>query len=92
MSEDELEKEIIYLLDKQENRCALTGIEFDYSDPPNDIQLKPSLDRIDSEGHYQKGNLQVVCRFINFWKSAQDNSEFLRLLAKLRGDDDWSEE
>jgi len=92
MSEGELEKEITYLLDRQENRCALTGIEFDYSDPPRDIQLKPSLDRIDSDGHYQKGNLQVVCRFINFWKSAQGNSEFLRLLAKLRGDDDWSEE
>ena len=92
MSEDELEREIIRLLDRQENRCALTGIEFDYSDPPYDIQLKPSLDRIDSDGHYQKGNLQVVCRFINFWKSAQDNSEFLRLLSKLRGDHDWSEE
>lgn len=92
MSEDELEKEITRLLDKQEDRCALTGIEFDYRDPPDDIQLKPSLDRIDSGGHYEKGNLQVVCRFVNFWKSAQDNTEFLRLLAKLRGDDDWNEE
>lgn len=92
MSENELEKEITRLLDKQEDRCALTGIEFDYSDPPDDIQLKPSLDRIDSDRHYEKGNLQVVCRFVNFWKSAQDNTEFLRLLAKLRGDDDWNEE
>lgn len=92
MSEDELEKEITRLLDKQEDRCALTGIKFDYSGPPEDIQLKPSLDRIDSEGHYEKGNLQVVCRFVNFWKSAQDNTEFLRLLAKVRGDEDWNEE
>lgn len=92
MSEDELEKEITRLLDKQEDRCALTGIEFDFSDPPEDIQLKPSLDRIDSGGHYEKGNLQVVCRFINFWKSAQENAEFLRLLAKVRGDENWNEE
>ena len=38
------------------------------------------MDRIDSNGHYEFGNLQVVCQFVNFWKSDSDNSEFKRLL------------
>jgi hypothetical protein len=46
--------------------------------------LKPSLDRINSDGHYERGNLQVVCQFVNFWKGATENEEFQRLLALLR--------
>lgn len=46
---------------------------------------RPSLDRIDSDGHYEAGNLQVVCRFINFWKGASDDEEFRRLLELVRG-------
>jgi hypothetical protein len=45
-----------------------------------------SLDRIESSGHYVKGNLQVVCRFANFWKGATDNKEFRRLIAVVQSD------
>lgn len=45
-----------------------------------------SLDRIDSNGHYEEGNLQVVCRFINRWKSDSDDAEFRRLVRLLQGD------
>jgi hypothetical protein len=44
----------------------------------------PSLDRKDSSRGYEPGNLQIVCRFVNFWKSATPDSEFSRLLALLR--------
>lgn len=30
-----------------------------------DPELAASLDRIDSDGHYERGNLQVVCWFSN---------------------------
>lgn len=43
-----------------------------------------SLDRIDSSRHYAPGNLQVVCRFANFWKGASDNEEFRRLIRLLK--------
>jgi hypothetical protein len=46
---------------------------------------RASLDRIDSAGHYETGNLQVVCQFINFWKSDSDNTELQRLLMMVRG-------
>lgn len=73
------------LMTLQEDRCALTGIAFHFHGPEADKNLLPSLDRIDSCGHYERGNLQVVCRFINFWKGSADNAEFARLLALVRG-------
>jgi hypothetical protein len=76
------------LLDMQENRCALTGIPLQFRGEQTDDQLLPSLDRIDSSGHYEIGNLQIVCRFVNFWKSDQDDAEFRRLLALVRGGED----
>lgn len=85
MSSAELEKLIASLLDLQDNRCALTGIPFQFHGPDADRNLLPSLDRIDSDGHYEAGNLQVVCQFINFWKGAYENEEFKRLLMLVRG-------
>jgi hypothetical protein len=49
------------------------------------FRLEYSLDRIDSSGHYERRNLQVVCKFINQWKGATDNEEFKRLIALVRG-------
>jgi hypothetical protein len=86
MSRLELEKLIDELMTKQENRCALTGIPFRFRGDQQDDQLLPSVDRIDSNGHYEASNVQVVCRFVNFWKGDTDNEEFLRLLELVRGD------
>ena len=46
--------------------------------------LAPSLDRIDSSKHYEPGNLQVVARFINRWKSDDEQENFLRLLKLVK--------
>ena len=85
MSLYELEVTIARLLDMQKNCCALTGISFQFHGGEVDKNLLPSLDRIDSNGHYEDGNLQVVCRFINFWKSDSDNEIFAGLLMLVRG-------
>jgi hypothetical protein len=85
MSSSELDTFITSLLDIQGNRCALTGIAFQFHGPDADKKLLPSVDRLDSNGHYEAGNLQIVCQFINFWKGASDNAEFQRLLMLVRG-------
>lgn len=85
MTNPELEKLLNDLLVNQEDRCALTGIQFDHHSPNGNKNLFPSPDRIDSNGHYEKGNLQIVCRFINFWKRASDNEDFKKLLMLVRG-------
>jgi len=84
LSGQELEDLLAELLDLQGNRCALTGIPFHFHGPDADSNLLPSPDRIDSNGHYVRGNIQIVCRFINFWKGASDNEEFKELLMLVR--------
>lgn len=64
--------------------CAITQIPL--QPDGNDNQLRPSLDRIDSNGHYEIGNLQVVARFVNKWKQDTPDAEFRRLLALVRGE------
>jgi hypothetical protein len=85
MSSQDLEQLLTELLDVQENRCALTGIPFNFHGSNADKNLLPSLDRKDSDGHYEKGNLQIVCHFINFWKGASNNDDFRALLMLVRG-------
>lgn len=87
MTTEELEELISYLLDLQENCCALTGIPLQFVGNVANNNLRPSLDRIDSDKHYEHGNLQVVCQFVNFWKSDSDNEEFKRLLMLVRGEE-----
>lgn len=88
MSPADLEERIRSLLDDQNNRCNLTQLPFDFAAPDADNSLRPSVDRIDSNRHYEHGNLQIVCRFVNFWKRDSDNEDFKRLLRLVRGEDD----
>lgn len=84
LSKEALIAHLKELLEETGDRCAISGVvlQFDGSD----LQLLPSLDRIDSSGHYELGNLQVVARFINFWKRDTEDFEFRRLLAIVRGE------
>jgi hypothetical protein len=88
LSDAALAKLIRQLLAEQSERCKLTGIPLRFRASWSNGDLSPSLDRIDSNGHYEKGNLQVVCQFINFWKSDRDNDEFKALLELVRHQED----
>ncbi|MCO6416072.1 hypothetical protein JYK14_07795 [Siccirubricoccus sp. KC 17139] len=78
-----LENHIGALMEAQEGLCALTGLEMQL-DGGDDPALCYSLDRIDSDGHYEAGNLQLVCKFANAWKGATANAEFRRLVEMIR--------
>ena len=84
----ELEERMRSLLNEQDNRCKLTRIPFHFAAPDADDNRRPSVDRIDSNGHYEPGNLQIVCRFVNSWKGDSDNEQFKRLLRLVRGEKD----
>jgi len=75
----EMEVEIEKLLRINDYRCALTG--YDFRRFSNNPHLKPSLDRKDSGLGYIKGNIQVVTRAANFYKSASDEADW-KLKAK----------
>ncbi len=79
-SPKELEDYILELLRLQTDLCALTDIPLNLDEVEGDPEMRASLDRIDSNGHYERGNLQIVCRFINRWKGASENDQFRRLM------------
>jgi hypothetical protein len=72
------------LLDSQEGLCAITGLKLQFLGEEDDKEMLCSLDRIDSDGHYEIGNLQIVCRFVNRWKNDGDDREFRRLMELVR--------
>lgn len=84
LGREEWEALLLRMMGEQEDRCALTSLPFGYPGESDDLQLRPSLDRIDSNGHYTPDNVQIVCRFINRWKGADDDQLVRRLLARLR--------
>ena len=59
---------VIALAERQDYRCAVTGIALDIS-PPKRTRRKPfepSLDRIRPNLGYVEGNVRVVCNIVNF--------------------------
>lgn len=81
--QEELKRLLQDLLEAQGDRCALSGLPLQFRGSHDDDWMLCSLDRIDSNGHYERDNLQIVCRFINFWKSNMENDLFKRLLGTL---------
>ncbi len=79
-----LEKYVGSLIDDQDGLCAITGIALHFDEEDSDLELRCSLDRIDSSSHYEPGNLQVVCRFVNRWKSDSLDADFRRLIGLVR--------
>lgn len=94
---------LVCLLDKddllgkcleQDNRCALTGkpLTFTMGGMEN-RRTQASVDRIDSDGNYEIGNIQIVCNIVNVMKSDMTMAEFHRwcglvLAHKAKGEDD----
>lgn len=86
IDEHDLAAYVLALYEKQNGRCAISGIALQHQREGADPELVCSLDRIDSDGHYERDNLQVVCCFVNRWKSDSADGEFRRLLRLVRSE------
>jgi hypothetical protein len=84
LSQEELRAYVLNLLHDQERLCAITGMPLQFEPDVEDEEMLYSLDRRDSSGHYERGNLQIVCRFVNRWKSDSPDEEFRRLMRLVR--------
>ena len=84
LTREECELLLRQKMGEQEDRCALTGLSLGYDQDCTDEQMLASLDRVDSSGQYTPDNIQIVCRFMNRWKSADDDTLCRRLLGVLR--------
>jgi hypothetical protein len=83
-SQTELEEYLKKLAADQDYHCALTDLPLNRADETDEHEMNISLDRIDSNGHYERGNLQLVCKFANRWKGADDNELFRKLIKQVR--------
>jgi hypothetical protein len=84
LSLQECEQLLREKMGEQEDLCALTGLPLGYDSECDDPEMLASLDRIDSSGHYTPENVQIVCRFMNRWKRADDDALVRRLLGLIR--------
>lgn len=74
----DIDKEYLHKLwDKQQGKCAISGIEMTYIANCGRIPTNVSVDRIDSNKGYIKGNVQLVCMAVNQMKSDLDMQTFL---------------
>jgi hypothetical protein len=70
--------DIIDMYEKQEGRCALTGKKMTYERGKGRMYTNLSIDRIKSEKHYTKDNIQLVCNVVNTmkWDMTQEDFEY----------------
>ena len=83
-SPEEMIKHVSCLWDEQDGKCALTGLKMLPDGQDRGGWYSFSLDRIDSNDDYRAGNLQLVCKFANKWKSDMENETFLKLIEDVR--------
>jgi hypothetical protein len=68
---------ILELIEKQENKCRFTGVELIWKVKSGNFRA--SIDRIDSDKTYMKGNIQLICVWANKAKSDLTDEEFIKL-------------
>ena len=66
---------------KQSGKCALSGIEMTWK--VKDL-CAISLDRIDSSHGYVKGNIQLVCGWVNLAKGNHSNEDLIACLRNIK--------
>jgi hypothetical protein len=71
---------VLALWDKQEGRCAITGVPMTHVFGHLDAA---SIDRIDSKLGYTPSNVQLICQWVNKAKGAHTNDEMIAALDRL---------
>ena len=70
------------IFDKQDGKCALSGLDLDFGISDKVIQTA-SLDRIDSSKGYITGNVQWVHKNVNWMKQDFSDEEFVAMCKKI---------
>lgn len=65
---------------EQNGLCALSGIVMN---PNTNSPYTPSIDRIDSQKGYIKGNFQFLCSMVNMMKNKFNEKEFLEMCRRI---------
>ena len=74
---------LFYLWNKQDCKCALTGIPLTYKFYEGRVNSNLSIDRIDSTKGYSKDNVQLVCMAANQMKNDLSMDEFVQMCRNI---------
>jgi hypothetical protein len=66
-----------YVFEKQEGKCALSGVPLVFGTTKKGSCTTASLDRIDSKYGYVRGNIQWVHKTLNIMKMALSVEDFV---------------
>ena len=78
--------EIMEIWNKQGGKCALSGVQMTwgkYNQGHKPIATSVTLDRIDYNKSYEKGNIRLVCYSINSFRGRMSDSEMRDLLKQF---------
>lgn len=76
--------ELLALLDKQNFKCALSGIDLTCTlEKGKRFKTNASIDRINAGKEYTIDNIQLVCSALNSWRSDTDLKEFIWFCEKV---------
>ena len=70
---------LMYLWEKQDGKCALTGMQMTYKFYEGRVNTNLSIDRIDSTKGYSKDNVWLVCMAANQMKNDLSMKEFVKM-------------
>lgn len=76
-------------MQKQDNRCSLTGWDISFPDWGHSQEAPASIDRIDSTLGYTKDNIQLVVRKVNMMKQQYSQEEFIEVCKAVANKVKW---
>ena len=84
------EQSVLGIIEAQNGKCALTGIEFSTqnSDEGRRLPFAPSADRLDNAKGYTHDNIRIVCVIANLARGDFSDAEFIAMcngVAALHG-------
>ena len=76
--------DLIKMLDTQNNKCALSGVELTCTKVRGEVsKTNASIDRINAGGEYNVDNVQLVCRAVNSFRHNLTVSDFINWCKKV---------
>lgn len=75
---------LVKLLQEQEYKCALSGVELSCTKVRGiPIKTNASIDRINPKGEYNIDNVQLVCRAVNSFRGDMEIDDFINWCNKV---------
>lgn len=71
------------LLQKQSFKCAISDITLEYKHGVGKNYYNMSIDRVDSNQGYVKGNIQLVCYVVNVMKTDLEPNKFIEICKQI---------